>query len=154
MSTDVTRVYASFLQKISDYKFNEDLEYVESTLFGYYTTATAEFVQCRKDLGTNYNGLSEKPEKVLINSDLTQLEIEILAMLMLVEYFKQIMIRNETIEQALSDSDFKILSQANHINQLKDLWKEVRKETSVKINKYTFVGAVYDKKWETIRTIF
>lgn len=146
MSTNITRVYSSFLQKISDYKFLDDKDYVESVLFGYYRTASAEFVQCPKDLSTDADGEKTLPKVVNINADLTNLEIEIIAMLMIVEYFKQIMIRNETLEQALSDSDFKILSQANQINQLKDFYKEIKRETAVKVTKYTFVGAVYDKR--------
>lgn len=146
-TTNITRVYASFLQKISDYKFVGDAEYIEETLFGYYTSASADFVQCQKDLSTNYYDTpNETPKVVVIKADLTQLEVEILAMLMIVEYFKQIMIRNETLEQSLSDADFKILSQANHINQLKDLSKEIKRETSVKIAKYTYAGTVYAKK--------
>lgn len=146
-TTNITRVYASFLQKISDYKFVGNAEYVEETLFGYYTSASAEFVQCQKDLSTNYYDTpNEVPSTIVIKSELTQLEVEILASLMISEYFKQIMIRNETLEQSLSDADFKILSQANHINQLKDLWKSIRRETSVKIAKYTYAGTVYAKK--------
>lgn len=146
-TTNITRVYASFLQKISDYKFVGNAEYVEETLFGYYTSASAEFVQCQKDLSTNYyDTQNEVPSTIVIKSELTQLEVEILASLMISEYFKQIMIRNETLEQSLSDADFKILSQANHINQLKDLWKSIRRETSVKIAKYTYAGTVYAKK--------
>lgn len=146
MSTKITRVYNSFLQKISDYKFLDDKEYVESILYGYYVTASAEFIQCPKDLSTNADEEDILPDVVLIKSDLNNLEVEILAMLMIVEYFKQIMIRNETLEQALSDSDFKILSQANQINQLKDFYKEIKRETAVKVTKYTFAGEVYDKR--------
>ena len=149
MSTKITKVYASFLRKLSDYKFSDsDREYVEETIYGYYESARAEFHQCPKDLSTNHDDTTDYivAEDIIINSSLSDSEVEILAMLMLVEYFKPIIIRNETLEQALGDSDFNIYSQANHINQLKDLYKELKRETNVKVGRYTFVGDVYDKR--------
>ena len=151
MSTQITKVYSSFLRKLSDYKFSvineQDREYTEETLYGYYISARAEFVQCRKNLSTNRDSseLYIKAEKIFIEDSISDKEIEILSILMLVEYFKPIMIRNETLEQALGDSDFNIYSQANHINQLKDLYRELKREANVKAGLYTFVSDVYDK---------
>ena len=151
MSTQITKVYSSFLRKLSDYKFSvineQDREYTEETLYGYYISARAEFVQCRKNLSTNRDSseLYIEAEKIFIEDSISDKEIEILSILMLVEYFKPIMIRNETLEQALGDSDFNIYSQANHINQLKDLYRELKPEANVKAGLYTFVSDVYDK---------
>ena len=151
MSTQITKVYSSFLRKLSDYKFSvineQDREYTEETLYGYYISARAEFVQCRKNLSTNRDSseLYIEAEKIFIEDSISDKEIEILSILMLVEYFKPIMIRNETLEQALGDSDFNIYSQANHINQLKDLYRELEREANVKAGLYTFVSDVYDK---------
>lgn len=151
MSTQITKVYSSFLRKLSDYKFSvinrQDREYTEETLYGYYISARAEFVQCRKNLSTNRDSseLYIEAEKIFIEDSISDKEIEILSILMLVEYFKPIMIRNETLEQALGDSDFNIYSQANHINQLKDLYRELKREANVKAGLYTFVSDVYDK---------
>ena len=151
MSTQITKVYSSFLRKLSDYNFSvineQDREYTEETLYGYYISARAEFVQCRKNLSTNRDSseLYIEAEKIFIEDSISDKEIEILSILMLVEYFKPIMIRNETLEQALGDSDFNIYSQANHINQLKDLYRELKREANVKAGLYTFVSDVYDK---------
>ena len=151
MSTQITKVYSSFLRKLSDYKFSvineQDREYTEETLYGYYISARAEFVQCKKNLSTNRDSseLYIEAEKIFIEDSISDKEIEILSILMLVEYFKPIMIRNETLEQALGDSDFNIYSQANHINQLKDLYRELKREANVKAGLYTFVSDVYDK---------
>ena len=151
MSTQITKVYSSFLRKLSDYKFSvineQDREYTEETLYGYYISARAEFVQCRKNLSTNRDSseLYIEAEKIFIEDSISDKEIEILSILMLVEYFKPIMIRNEMLEQALGDSDFNIYSQANHINQLKDLYRELKREANVKAGLYTFVSDVYDK---------
>jgi len=151
MGTPITTVYSSFLRKLSDYKFaiseENDREYIEKTFYGYYETARAEFYHCSKDLQTNADGVESflSADKISINANLNNLEVEILSMLMLIEYFKPVIIRNETLEQALGDSDFNIYSQANHINQLKDLYRELRREVNSKIIRYTFVRDVYDK---------
>lgn len=151
MSTQITKVYASFLRKLSDYKFSvnneDDREYIEETIYGYYISARAEFVQCRKNLSTNRDDSDVyiPASDISIKDTLNDKEVEILSMLMLVDYFKPIIIRNETLEQALGDSDFNIYSQANHINQLKDLYREIKRETNVKVGLYTFVSDVYDK---------
>ena len=144
MATDITKVYSRFLQKISDYKLLDDASYIESLLFGFYQSATSNFFQCEKELSTNADEV-EKGEAVLIDGDLNNQEIEIISMLMVVEYLRPAIVSDETIRQALSDSDFKASSQANHINQLKDLHKTLRKEVSVRINQYTFYGVTYDK---------
>lgn len=152
MSTNIVEVYSSFLRKMADYKFSmgseEDRDYIEGTLYGYFISARAEFMQCPKDLSTNKDSSIEdiKANEIFINSKLNNIEVEILSTLMLIEYFKPVMIRNETLEQALGDSDFNIYSQANHINQLKDLYKELKREANVKISRYTFAGDVYEKR--------
>lgn len=152
MSTQITKIYASFLRKLSDYKFSvsdeESREYIEETIYGYFSSARAEFYQCRKNLSTNRDDSDSYIEasKIFLVDKLSEQETEILAMLMLVEYFKPIIITNETLEQALGDSDFNIYSQANHINQLKDMYRELKRETNVKVGRYTFVSDVYDKR--------
>lgn len=152
MSTRIDKIYASFLRKLSDYKFSisdeESREYIEETLYGYYSSARADFFQCQKDLSTNRDDSNDYIEatNIFVNSKLSEQEIEIISTLMLVEYFKPIIIRNETLEQALGDSDFNIYSQANHINQLKDMYRELKREANVKVGRYTFVSDVYDKR--------
>ena len=74
MSTQITKVYSSFLRKLSDYKFSvineQDREYTEETLYGYYISARAEFVQCRKKLSTNRDSseLYIKAEEIFITA--------------------------------------------------------------------------------------
>ena len=85
MSTQITKVYSSFLRKLSDYKFSvineQDREYTEETLYGYYISARAEFVQCRKNLLTNRDGseLYIEAEKIFIEDSISDKEIEILS---------------------------------------------------------------------------
>ena len=78
-------------------------------------------------------------EYIFINGDLNGREIEILTKLMLVEYMRPIIIRNETLEQALSDVDFVIYSQANHINQLQSLFERMKKEANSDMVEYSYL---------------
>lgn len=58
---------------------------------------------------------------------------------MLVEYMRPIIIRNETLEQALSDVDFVIYSQANHINQLQSLFENLKREANSDMVEYSYL---------------
>lgn len=158
---------------IVDPKNQNEVKHLEDTMSDYLATARAKFYHTDKDLSLNTNSMIKfvddngedkelhyseldnadislekltELKSIKINSDLTDMEIEILSMLMLVEYFKQIMIRNETLEQAVGDSDFNIYSQANHINQLKDLYRELKREVNTEIGRYTYIGTVYGKR--------
>lgn len=145
MGTKVSVVYSSFLNKISDYKLtvNEDgsnVSILEKTLFNYLVSGSSHFLTARKDLTMVGTG-----EELAFVSDLSPLEIEILAKLMLVEYIKPIIIRNETVEQALSDSDFVIYSQANHIQKLLELNATLKSEVNYDMQKYSYAvgGKIY-----------
>lgn len=146
MATDVTKVYSRFLQKISDFKILENPSYVPNLLLGFYLSATSNFIQCEKDLSTVLLNEDDTDSPLLIAGDISNQEIEIISLLMVIEYLRPAIVSDETIKQALSDSDFKASSQANHINQLKDLQRYLVKEVNVKINNYTYQGAIYDKK--------
>lgn len=126
---------------------NNDRSVIENNLIQLYLSATTHFLTCKKDLTLNYSSLDSKPEgeDILIQSDLTPLEEEIIAGLMLVEYIKPIMLRNEVLEQVLGDVDFNLYSQANHLNQLQSLYGVLRKEVNANMNKYSYVrNGIYD----------
>ena len=144
MSTNIEKVYNRFLTKISDYKYSltySSKDEIESSLLDLYISASTHFIQCKKDLSTNYESMDLVPvnEYVFINGDLNNREVEILTKLMLVEYMRPIIIRNETLEQALSDVDFVIYSQANHINQLQSLFDNMKKEANSDMIEYSYM---------------
>ena len=144
MSTNIEKVYNRFLNKISDYKYSltfSSKEEIESSLLDLYLSASTHFIQCRKDLSTNYDSVESLPldEYIFINGDLNGREIEILTKLMLVECMRPIIIRNETLEQALSDVDFVIYSQANHINQLQSLFENLKREANSDMVEYSYL---------------
>ena len=149
-NTVITSVYRRFLNKISDYNFsliNNEKEVIEDNLLQLYMSATPRFPQCRKDLGTNYTNIEDIPsgEYITIKSNLTSLEQEIISKLMLIEYLRPVIIKNEVIEQVLGDSDFNLYSQANHLNQLQSLYNTMKKEVNSDISKYSFLkDGIYD----------
>lgn len=150
MNTEISSVYRRFLNKISDYNFsliNNEKEVIEDNLLQLYISATPKFPQCRKDLGINYINVDGVPVdgSIIINSNLTSLEQEIISKLMLIEYLRPVIIKNEVIEQVLGDADFNLYSQANHLNQLQSLYNTMKKEVNSDISKYSFLrNGIYD----------
>lgn len=150
MNTEISSVYRRFLNKISDYNFsliNNEKEVIEDNLLQLYISATPKFPQCRKDLGISYINVDGVPvdRSIIINSNLTSLEQEIISKLMLIEYLRPVIIKNEVIEQVLGDADFNLYSQANHLNQLQSLYNTMKKEVNSDISKYSFLrNGIYD----------
>lgn len=150
MNTEISSVYRRFLNKISDYNFsliNNEKEVIEDNLLQLYISAIPKFPQCRKDLGISYINVDGVPVdgSIIINSNLTSLEQEIISKLMLIEYLRPVIIKNEVIEQVLGDADFNLYSQANHLNQLQSLYNTMKKEVNSDISKYSFLrNGIYD----------
>lgn len=139
--TSLDTIFGSFLSKISDYSLsllNRSENEIYEILLEFYDSAIAFFPQCRKNLvpQKNTNMLSE---------ELTVLEIEIISGLMLLEYLRPVLYRNEVLEQVLSDKDFRVNSQANHMNQLYNLFNKTKQEVSVYKVQYSWEGNIYGK---------
>lgn len=135
-TTKVSKVYDTFLSKIKDHNLiTEDTstEELEEELFGFFESAAAKFYKCKKDLS-----LDEKNQ--LIQSKLSQFEIEIIVKLMLVEYMTPVVLSSEVMLQSLSDKDFKIHSQASQMQQLSLLYRQLQKEATKMITEYSYLG--------------
>ena len=72
------------------------------------------------------------------NIALTDEEIEILANLMILEWLKPLINSIEILKQGMSTKDYKIYSQANHLNELMALKKETNAEIDKLIISYTY----------------
>lgn len=140
MATPYVDVYEFFLSKISDYSFlkltDEDLE---SDLLIYLKTAISNFHVCKVDLSSRDEILKQFEE------DLSDSEKDILANLMVVYYLKPRVISSEHYKLAMSDSDYKTYSQANHIKEVMNLYKDVRTEVDKLITKYSYRNIDWDK---------
>ncbi len=136
--TKVLDLYDGFLTKISDYNFLSEErtdEEVDEELYGYLKSACRRFSnKCKQDLTIVEDGVTG--EKTFV-STLTLMEEDILIALMLVEYLKPQVLSSDTIRQAMSDKDFQVYSQANHLRELGLLYRLFRAEARAMISDYT-----------------
>lgn len=132
MSTPFSVVDNSFLNKISDsFLLTIPEENLQSIIDGYRTSAGIRFKQCKK--------LSNK-DIVLrkYNEELTDEEVEILANLMILEWLKPQINSIELLKQGMSNKDYRMFSQANHLESLKGLKKDTQSEVDKLIVSYTY----------------
>jgi len=132
MATPYSVIDNSFLNKITD-----DLlltmadEYLEKTIDGYRNSASVKFKQCNK--------LSDKDDiEKQFNQTLTDEEIEIIANLMVLEWLKQRINSIELLKQSMSTKDYRMYSQANHLEVLLKLRKDTLSEVDRLIVSYTY----------------
>ena len=136
-------LYDSFLQKISDYSFLSETiteQDIFDELFGYFKTARTKFYRCKNSLEVVENELGEQEFTV----ELHPMEIEVLSVLMLVEYLKPQMITSETLKQSLSDKDFKIYSQASQLREIRLLYQAMKADANKLITEYTYLDLDLD----------
>jgi hypothetical protein len=132
MSTPFSDIYDIFLGKITDYDFLavDDLT-LEDTLQRYLLSASVKFLRCSTDL-------SRDTTLKLFTNNLTYLEQEILASLMVVEWLSPKLNTSQLLKQTMTDKDFKIYSQANHLDELIKLRQYMQDEVDGLINVYTY----------------
>ena len=111
MATSFNKVYKFFLSQISEYSFLKySDEELKTILFDYLEVAIGEFENCKVDLSQR-NDVSET-----FDNDLSDKESLILAKLMVVAFFKPKVMTAENYQQVMTDNEFKIYSQAIHID--------------------------------------
>lgn len=137
MQTKFGEVFGAFLNRINDYDYanklsKEDLDYVLTT---FLESSVATFNEAS---GEEYDDFLLDKEAKMFDRELKRIEIDILAHLMVVEYLKPNLYTTELLRQVLSDRDYKVYSQANQMNQLKDLYELTKREANVKMNNYLF----------------
>lgn len=136
--TKVTELYDGFLTKISDYNFLSEErtdEEVDEELYGYLKAALRRFsAKCKQDLTIVEDEVTG--EKTFV-STLSFMEEDVIIALMLVEYLKPQVLSSDTIRQNLSDKDFQVYSQANHLRELGLLYRLFRAEARALISEYT-----------------
>ncbi len=139
MSTPFQAVYDFFLMKVEDYSFLKLTEQeLEDHLEKMLIISSAKFRNCKKDL-SDRDLTTEQ-----FNVDLSDMEKEILANLMVVEYLRPEITTSNLIKQSMTDRDFKIYSQANHLTQLMELYKQVRNESQSLLNDYSYYSNSLD----------
>jgi hypothetical protein len=132
MATPFLKVYDAFLARISadEWTLEEELAIVERDWQELLKMAIARFKYPRVSLDYEINGPAH-----YIKEDLTNDEIQMLALYMKHEWVKRCIASWENIRQLYVDSDF---SQANHLDKLNKLEEQIALEV------HKFEG-VYDR---------
>jgi len=111
--TTYDKIYSRFLSKINDYELNEiannDPQLFDEILLKYLQGAIPKFHYCEKDLSQR----DDNAKQFFV--ELTELEQEILATKMVLEWLRPMILREENIRQSLGSKDYKIFSSANHL---------------------------------------
>ena len=150
MATPFTTIYNRFLGKVTDDMYMEltpqdtlrDLsniliqslpafEFPRFNLYDYSLGTKTVSVEEYDNMGfvVINNGDSLEIDDSKFNANLTEEEINILAIVMMATWLQRQITSIENIRMKYSGSDFKMTSQANHLSKLLSLSNEVRRES-------------------------
>ena len=132
MGTPFREVYNAFLGRIEqdEWSITQDLGNLERDWFELMKMAIARFMFPRIDLTIDEN------EECFVE-ELSQAEIQFLAVLMKNEWLKRCLATWRIIQQQYHTKDFEFLSQANHMAKLIDLVELSNKEVLNMTNVYS-----------------
>lgn len=138
MATPYEKIYNRFSQKITDFNLVELDDYsLENMLQGWLNSAIVRMRKCQHDLSLRDDEMLEFSE------DLSDLEIELLAMGMLDAWFSQYLNSTENVLQFIGGKEEKYYSQANHIAELRALREQNLLEMNRLHNYYTYTNNSY-----------
>lgn len=139
MATPLNEIYNNFLSKTTDYSFirlNEE-GLLDEILLSYLKSSIVRFTNCDKDLTIDTTNES-------FNVDLTFEEIEILSTIMLLMYVNGKIANVKNMEQIMTEPEFKMYSQANHLKELLSLKSTVELDVSELKNIYSLRKGLED----------
>ena len=136
--TSYETIYNRALAKIEDPTLamlnDEDLENI---LYGWLTSAIAKHRKCTHDLSDRDDELRQ------FNADLTDIEQEILAILVTREWIGQQLKSVTNTLQVFGGKETKYYSQAQHLSELRALDESLRLEAQQLSRDYTYVDNEY-----------
>ena len=138
MATPYETIYNCALSKIEDPTLamlpEEDLE---NMLHGYLMSAIAKHRKCEHDLSDRDEELKQ------FNFDLSDLEIEILSILMVREWISQRLNSVTNVMQVFGGKEEKWFSQASHIKELREMDDRLRLEAQQLSRDYSYIDNDY-----------
>lgn len=138
MATPYETIYNRALSKIEDPTLamlpEEDLE---NMLHGYLMSAIAKHRKCEHDLSDRDEELKQ------FNFDLSDLEIEILSILVVREWISQRLHSVTTVLQTFSGKETNFYSQAAHIKELREMDDRLRLEAQQLSRDYSYIDNDY-----------
>lgn len=136
--TSYETVYNTALSKITDPQLamlpEEDLEVM---LCGWMKSAIAKHRKCTSDLSDRDDELKQ------FNSDLTDLEVEILGILVAREWVSSQLLSVTNTLQVFSGKETNYYSQAAHLKELQTLDEKLRLEAQQLSRDYTYANNSY-----------
>ena len=136
--TQYSTLYEKCLSKIEDPTLamlpEEDLE---NMLHGYLMSAIAKHRKCEHDLSDRDEELKQ------FNFDLSDLEIEIISILMTREWISQRLNSVTNVMQVFGGKEEKWFSQASHIKELREMFDRLRLEAQQLSRDYSYIDNDY-----------
>lgn len=136
--TQYSTLYEKCLSKIEDPTLamlpEEDLE---NMLHGYLMSAIAKHRKCEHDLSDRDEELKQ------FNFDLSDLEMEILSILMTREWISQRLNSVTNVMQVFGGKEEKWFSQASHIKELREMDDRLRLEAQQLSRDYSYIDNDY-----------
>lgn len=136
--TSYETIYDTALSKITDPQLamlpEED---IESMLYGWMRSAIAKHRKCKSDLSDRDDELKQ------FNIDLTDLEIEILGILMAREWVSSQLLSVTNTLQVFSGKETNYYSQSAHLKELQALDEKLRLEAQQLSRDYTYANNDY-----------
>ena len=138
MATPYETIYNCALSKLEDPTLamlpEEDLE---NMLHGYLISAIAKHRKCEHDLSDRDEELKQ------FNFDLSDLEIEIISILMTREWISQRLNSVTNVMQVFGGKEEKWFSQASHIKELREMDDRLRLEAQQLSRDYSYIDNDY-----------
>jgi hypothetical protein len=138
MATPYEKIYNRFSQKITDFNLVElDNDSLGEMLLGWLNSAIVRMRRCKHDLTKRDDELLEFAE------DLSDIELELLAMGMVDAWVSQYLNSTENVLQMVAGKEEKFFSQASHIAELRSIKEENLREMNRLHNYYTYTNNSY-----------
>lgn len=138
MATSYEKVYETFLSKITDFNLVEVDDYsFDKMLHGWLRDAIVKTRRCEHDLSQRDDEAQEFLE------DLSDLEIELLALGMVNAWVTPMINSTENVLQFIGGKEEKFYSQSQHLAELRNIKKENSLEINRLHNYYTYTNNSY-----------
>lgn len=132
--TTYQEIFALFTNKITDYRLPSlTQDEAEFRMINFLNSSISRFTPyCQKDLNDKNDTLKQ------FNIDLSTLEKEILALMMVYEWTNSFVLSEEFLKQKLGTKDYQIYSPANHLEKLIQLRSSIQNDIDDLIKLYYY----------------
>ena len=138
MATPYSTIYERFLSKITDFNLAEIDDYsFDKMALGWLNSAVVRMRKCQSDLSLRDSEAQE------FEADLSDLEIELLALGMVDAWVTPMLNSTELTLQFIGGKEEKVYSQSQQLAELRNLKKENSLEMNRLHNYYTYTNNSY-----------